>query len=295
MVEVSWKNLEDKYYSFIKDIEKPVSVEKFIELEKLIFEMNINGGPYHLKNLINIIQYQIKDKNTKMKDISILDHGCGSGLALVYFLISGYKNIIGYEIGNRAYYRKLNFFLKNKFKHKLNYFIIKGDQTIENYDKKINVVYSLQVIEHLSPEIFIEFMQLEKKLIASSGILYHQIPHRLCPYEAHTKTWFVHYLNKKLRNYIYKKKSIDIDWINKYLFLKTNFFYNQYFIKNFGTTKNITYKRLKVKPDYLRYDGNIHLRQFLYKVSNFPIIGNLFIFLFKFMIMAEFLVENTNE
>ena len=126
----------------------------------------------------------------------ILDHGCGSGLTLFFLALNGYKNIWGIDVNNTK-----EFNLRKKSFNKILRIILnsKEDRIINYNGKKIpfksnyfDFIFSQQVIEHVENKYFNHYLAEEKRTLNKNGIVLHQIPHRLGPFEGHTKKWLIH-------------------------------------------------------------------------------------------------------
>ena len=103
---------------------------------------------------------------------------------------------------------KLNMFLKiilGEDQPSINRIQIYNGKKLPFQNSTFDLIFSQQVIEHLPPSNKIPFLLEERRVIKKDGIMYHQIPHRLVPYEAHTKTWFVHWLPKSFGAFYFKK------------------------------------------------------------------------------------------
>jgi hypothetical protein len=56
------------------------------------------------------------------------------------------------------------------------------------------------VEDHLWDSFFAE----EARVLKSGGRVFHEVPHRLAPFEPHTRTWFLHSLPRPVYQSLYK-------------------------------------------------------------------------------------------
>ena len=59
-------------------------------------------------------------------------------------------------------------------------------------DNSFDYIFSQQVIEHVESNLLESYLSEEKRILKKNGLVFHQIPHRLGPFEGHTKKWFIH-------------------------------------------------------------------------------------------------------
>ena len=117
-----WKHFQDKVIYLINS--KDSARKKLLiwnELKELINRKNYI--PSHFGSLFNF-ENQINDCN---KDIKVLDHGCGSGLSVIFFILKGYTNTWGVTVNFEKDRKKviklrkintfINLLLNNKNSH----------------------------------------------------------------------------------------------------------------------------------------------------------------------------------
>ena len=111
--------------------------------------------------------------------------------------MKGYKNVWGATVNFNNDTRKTNY-IRNinriisiilNSKNTKRVIIYNGFELpfSKNY---FDIIFTKQVLEHISPENRLDFWFEEKRVLHNDGILYHQIPHRLVPFEAHKKNGF---------------------------------------------------------------------------------------------------------
>ena len=180
----------------IDDLLKPNQSEKVIKEKWALIINNFKDyKPPHLLSLINLLEKSREGLKSK-----ILDHGCGVGHALFMLASKGYTNIWGIDINQSE-----SFIIRKKACNRIFKVILntKSDR-IANYNgKKINFknnsfeyIFSQQVIEHVHSALLDKYISEESRVLKNNGLVLHQIPHRLGPFEGHTKKWFIHWLPK---------------------------------------------------------------------------------------------------
>ena len=190
----------NKFSSIIIDLiknkySKEYKLKKWNYLYKLI-----NDNDYIPPHFGSLLFFkEIKNRNNAI----ILDHGCGSCLTLCFLAIKKYNNIWGVDVNYDndplviEYVNKVNSFLKLVLNDKRNRIIIYDGKKLPFKKNFFDFIFSQQVIEHIAPNIKLTYIKEENRTLKEDGLIYHQIPHRLVPYESHTRVWFLHWLPKK--------------------------------------------------------------------------------------------------
>lgn len=203
-----------------------------------------NYIPWHFGKLFSL-------KVLKDNKIEILDHGCGTCITLSFLAIKGFKNIWGLteNFSNDPeidiFVKKVNNFFNLILKENITRVKIYNGRNIPFKSNKFDLIYSQQVFEHVTPELKIPFIKEEKRILKEKGLLYHQIPHRLVPYESHTKVWLLHWLPKKLFKVFFKKNKAK--FIENHLFLDWPWKIKKIFLNEKFIYENLTSKRLVEK------------------------------------------------
>lgn len=176
--------------------------EKKVPDEKLFNDLKIlsikkNSSKFsHILDIINLI-----NKNGD-KNIKILDYGCGGGVTIALLYLAGYKNIYGVDLHDldptkKEKQKKISniLFLKKKiFKNIIN-------SKTEFLDRSFNIIISNQVVEHVY-DLNKYILEL-KRILTEDGTAILIFPHRLKPFETHTKTFIIHYFPKFIQGYFY--------------------------------------------------------------------------------------------
>jgi SAM-dependent methyltransferase len=109
------------------------------------------------------------EKELKIKDLKILDYGCGFGQNLKKLKYNNYKNIYGVDINVQAIESCLNNNLKVK---QLNLENLKNP-----YDFKFDVIILTHIIEHIKKDDIINTLSLiKKKFLTEEGKLLIAVP-----------------------------------------------------------------------------------------------------------------------
>ena len=106
------------------------------------------------------------------------------------------------KIHNGKSFRKAKTNEKSKKKDFLKDICKLENERIFNYDgknlpfenNKFDLLISQQVLEHVKYDEKENTIKEQSRVMKNNAYAYFQIPHILVPYEAHTKTWLIHWL-----------------------------------------------------------------------------------------------------
>ena len=277
-----WKQFKSGINNIVKNDLSENQVRNDYNYLKNKLSFNKNFSPGHFGQLFFVLNNFKKDKNK----ISILDHGCSGSISLLFMAMKGYKNLWGVDIdfGNEERLKRLNNLLNIATGRDINsqqrIFLYDG-QKLPFTNNYFDFIFSQQVIEHIPKENYLNYLKEEHRTLSENGIVYHQIPHRLVPFEAHTKSWFIHWFPQRISIKLYKIFSINIVETSKYLFLRWPGKLKNDFANTIGPVEIITHKRLN---RYVNYGELSYISKFLRKslscLAKTPLIG---IFLAKMM------------
>lgn len=231
-----------------------------------------------------------------MEKSKILDHGCGGGYALFFLASKGYSNIWGIDVDEteRHSLRKnacnkiFKIILNTKHDRILQY---DGKKT-EFLDSSFDYIFSQQVIEHVNSKLLNSYISEEIRILKDNGFVLHQIPHRLGPYEGHTKKWFIHWLPQNLYYYLLRNNIKSLKLVKRELFLRWPWQLKNYFKKNFKNVDNVVNLRLKdniSSEEYSKKEKTI--RKTLVFIFNLPILGLFFLKIFSNFFQLEILAR----
>ena len=264
-----WEIFKKEIKDLLADEHNHDSIERKWKAIKKKFN---NYIPNHLLLLFKEIE-RLNDKKLK-----ILDHGCGGGMTVFFLVSKGYHNVWGIDVSDTAFFKlnskKINTVLK----------VITGQRflKIRTYNgKKIpfkanffNIIFSQQVIEHVQEKLLQYYLAEEKRVLKEEGLIFHQIPHRLVPYEGHTKRWFIHWLPHQIYHYLLGKDKEKLKLVKNFLFLKWPWVIKKEFNKYFYDISNVTHLRLKYEINSNEYSLKEKiLRKLLYFLFNIPHLG----------------------
>ncbi len=268
-------------YSDMSEKEKK---EEWSYIKKKVLEIKKHSR--HISKLIKILKTH--------EQAAILDHGCGSCSTLLYLFCLGYKNIWGIDIS-----------CDDKI---LNNFMIKicnlKDNRIFNYDGKFlpfennrfDLIISQQVLEHVNySEKELTIME-HARVLKNGAHAYYQIPHVLVPFEAHTKTWFVHWLPRKLALATLKVFNKNHIFYQNHLFLSLPFKYKKIIKKQIGNIEDLSQERVSVfNNEFNELRGvSLILRLTVAKICSIPYIGKTIMKFLSNFIMIEILATKND-
>ena len=210
-------------------------------------------------------------KNT---DYKILDFGCGGGRFVIYFLLLGYKNIYGVDLGNETIQRNNNFSLQLELFGKPHFYCYDGNQLPFN-NLEFDIITSKQVIEHV---ISLDTYYSESsRVLNDRGILIVSHPHRLQPPDSHAQRWFIHYFPKMLRKYLYDWfTELGHSYYEQILNLKTVTHQKKLALKFFSHYKITTQERIRNFSNSDDYEGPKMLRKISHILMNLKFLGPFF-------------------
>lgn len=221
------------------------------------------------------------------RPVRILDHGCGSGLPVMFLAACGYTNIYGVDFPKDR--SALNAVLRH----------LNGETTgdrLVDYDGKklpfadasIDLVYSQQVVEHISDECLDWYFREEKRVLAPTGMAVHWVPHRLGPYDSHTRTWFLHYLPSPVYERVAAAIGRPVPW---HLHLRWPWQIARRITNDLGKIEDRTAQRVRLRDAEGRFDGPTGLRQLLASLGNMPVLGVLLTKPASAFLMREYVVR----
>ena len=201
---------------------------------------------------------------------------------MLYLAARGYTNIYGFDVGGDHTIQ--NRVAIDVLEHTDQRFIVNDGTSIPLPDNCVDIVFSQQVIEHVSKSIVDKFLSEEYRILKSSGWAIHQIPHRLTPYDSHTRTWIIHYFPKPVYHLLGRIHGIVVP---DHLHLRWPWVHRHFLKKYFEYCEDVTLERLKAVKNPSYYDGPIILRRLISVLISLPIIGKIFGSVLRHFVMLE--------
>ena len=173
-------------------------IEKFSKIADEWWDPNGKFKPLHKFNPIrikyikhNIIKnFKLNSKNTPLKNIDILDIGCGGGL-----LAEPMCRLGAQVVGIDASQKNINVAKFHAKKNKLNINYICASPEILKINKKFDVILNMEIIEHVDDINF--FIKKSSELLKKNGLM------------------FIATINKTLKSYVFA--IIGAEYILKWL------------------------------------------------------------------------------
>jgi SAM-dependent methyltransferase len=275
------------FYNDIDDILYNKSYDEELRLfnwKSLKKKINLSQShPVQINRVLAILHKKFLDR----KDIKILDHGCGGSYTILYLYALNYHNVFGVDIGGD--YKEINnFFFLTSRKYEQKKIIYDGIK-LPFEDEFFDFIFTQQVMEHIPFSNLRNFIKEESRVLKLEGIAYHQIPHKLVPYEAHIKIWLVHWLPKNLFILICKFLGKNYKFIKVHLWLEFPWKYLTYLSKYIGSTKNLSTERIKLfNNESKEFNGLSYIiRKFCSSFHRVPIIGSFLSKIMSYFIMLE--------
>lgn len=283
---------------------KPVVDSHIKILLKKINDENVDWS-YEKKNLISMIEngglierkWQLKlivDHLKNNYSAKILDYGCGTGILNILLLLKGYNDVHGVDVIEKFDNR----ILKNMGFDDASFSLINAkdtnpiamnsnnnDEPLPFEDNSFDVITSSLVLEHVANPDF--YYSEAARLLKPGGICFFNFPHRLKPYDSHSRCWFIHYFPEKIRKILWDIFSRQGgDYLNNYLYLRTVSTHKKIAKKYFSYAEDRTGDRIKT-INFVNYKGNSKLRNFASKLMGLKYIGNIFVKIFSLNASAD--------
>lgn len=280
----------------IKDLIKKINDDSIDwASEKLqLISMIEDGGLIERKWPLKLIDDYCEDNNAA----KILDYGCGSGILNLLLLLKGYNNVHGVDVIEKFDNRILQYMDFNNASFKL----INARDTnpvannSNNEDEKLpfddgtfDVISSSLVLEHVANPDF--YYSEAARLLKPGGVCFFNFPHRLKPYDSHSRCWFIHYFPKNIRKILWDIFSRQGGtYLNNYLYLRTISTHKRIALKYFRVAEDRTGDRIKT-INFINYKGNSKLRVIASKLMGLRYIGNIFTKIFSLNASVDLYLE----
>lgn len=245
------------------------------------------------KSSKQVIYNQLVDSFGDRKDIKILDFGAGGGRCVYFFRLLGYE-AYGINIEGRS----RNLTLKDKFGIDEDIIFEYDGTKLPFDDNSFDFVFSEQVLEHVDD--IESYIGETARVLNENGVAYFSFPHRVNPYDSHSRRWFAHYFPKPMRDFLWKmtgKKDYQIKGLDDLLKLRTLWTYRKVSLKYFGTWENATVSRLRDKrfDDSGFYDGSSAKRKVMLALFQMPFFGFFFAWIFSQVSVADIVLKSPKK
>jgi len=240
-----------------------------------------DNPPYHLRPLLRALQRL----DLPQERVRLLEHGYGSGKSLLYLLTFGYRSVYGVDLGTDC--APLNRLLAEIHGMPGPHFFAYDGTRLPFANESFDFVFSQQVLEHVAPQVLEPYFAEEGRVLRSGGIAYHQIPHRLVPYESHTRTWLIHYAPRPVALQLYRLTKCNLAFVRDHLFLRRRGTYATLMRRHIGTCEDISAVRLTQDRIGHDYDGPASVRRALTGLFALPGAGRIFASAARHFMMAE--------
>lgn len=269
---MSWAEIKEKYASLRQTLDAGEPLTRAWAAFRATVLETQNAPPYHLIQLLRIVEEVVQ--KTPGGRPAILDHGCGGGLTLLYLLALGYEKILGVDVADSTC-EAWNRLLREQFGINEKRFHAYDEQELPLRDQCIDIVFSQEVLEHVHPSAIEAYYAEEKRVLKPGGAAFHQVPHRLIPYDSHTRTWFVHYLPPRISRWVHRRLGSNMEFIENHLFLRWPGFHRRQAQRHFGDCRDVTLDRLSHRTVFDYYDGPVKLRRFIGALVRAPVLGRM--------------------
>jgi SAM-dependent methyltransferase len=224
--------------------------------------------PYHLDRII--AELNELRQGRPASTVAIFDHGCGPASTLIWLAALGYTNVYGVDMGSdfSAHNRLARLCWGRKDQP---FFSYDGGQ-LPYPDASFDLVISQQVLEHVADSYLESYYREEGRVLRRGGRALHQVPHRLAPYDSHTRTWGVHFFPEPLRSMIMRR--LGGEWPD-HLHLRWPWVHFRMVRRYIGAPVNLSAERLQRLKQFSYYDGPVGLRWLLARLCGLPGIGGL--------------------
>lgn len=226
------------------------------------------------------------------REIKILDHGCGGGVTLLLLLADGFTGIHGVDMP-QARCEALNRVTRELFAIPEQRFFRYSGDALPFADHAFDLILSQQVIEHVVDTQLAAYYSEEGRILRPGGCAYHQVPHRFVPYDTHSRTWFLHWLPRRLQMAGYRILKRNAAYLDSMLFLRSPRTHLALAEKYIGPVEDVTAQRLAIMPDFESYDGPIATRRIIHRAVNIPVFGNGIARALKNLVMLETIAHKT--
>jgi len=267
---MAWAEVDSAYQSLRADCESGADLDRsWRAFADTVQAVEAASAPYHLRGLIAVLE-RAQDGRPQ-PEVTVLEHGCGSALTSLYLLALGYIGVGGVDLSGGC--PMWNRVLREQFGVQEPRFLVYDGAALPLPDRSVDVVFSEQVLEHVAPAVIDAYYAEEGRVLRPGGLAYHLVPHRMVPYESHTRTWFVHYLPRPLQMAVYRLLGQDTELLEQMLHLRWPGYHRRQLERHIGPYEDRTAARLAMTVDPAYYDASLGLRTLIRRLVTLPLVG----------------------
>jgi ubiquinone/menaquinone biosynthesis C-methylase UbiE len=204
------------------------------------------------------------------KSARILDYGCGSGILNLLLLLKGYDEVHGVDVVEKFDSRILQLMNFDN----ASFSLLGEDDPLPFDDNSFDVISSSLVLEHVK-NVDLYYSEAAR-VLKPGGVCFFNFPHRLKPYDSHSRCWFIHYFPKPIRKILWDLFARQGgEYLNDYLFLRTAATHRRIAQNYFTHAEDTTVKRIE-RTNFVNYKGNSRLRVLAGKLISSKYLGSYF-------------------
>jgi SAM-dependent methyltransferase len=222
--------------------------------------------PYHLT--LAVREFDRLRGSKSREEFRILDHGCGPGSAIIWLAAIGFTNSRGVDVGGDLHLQ--NRWARVALGHSDDRFAIYDGTKLPVADRSIDAIISHQVLEHVPDLQYEAYYSEEGRVLVNGGIVLAQVPHRLVPYDSHSRTWLLHMLPVKVARRV--MPIVRREWPD-HLHLRWPWNHTAMTHRFIGRVTNYSATRLVDLVTIDHYDGPKGLRLIIGGACRLPLVG----------------------
>lgn len=240
--------------------------------------------PVHLSTILDLLL--AFDKAGRPRDsVTILDHGSGGGMTVLYLMALGYTGVRGIDLGGGSLL--LNRGLRALLRLDHDPFQYYDGRSLPFEAGHFDLALSQQVLEHVPDDCLDAYYGEQVRVLKPAGLSVHQLPHRMMLYDSHLRLWLAHWLPRSWYLAIVRMTGRNIDMATHHLFLRPPGLHFRNLRARYRTVRDTTGDRI-ANPAY----GDTGLRGRLRRVAAAPIVKPLAMrVLTKFMVIETVAVK----
>lgn len=262
---MSWIATLERFADILESADEALLASKWREFVAGV-QLKAQAPPYHIARLLAEIQSHFGDK--PCSEVRILDHGCGPASTLIWLAANGYPNVWGVDVGGDL--DRQNRWARVVLGAKEQRFHVYDGQQLPYPDASFDVIISQQVLEHVPDEQFVGYYSEEGRVLKHGGIAFHQVPHKLVPFNSHTNRWLIHMLPQRLAERVMPMTGVDYP---DHLHLRWPWRHTVMLKRYIGPARNLSAERLRNLESLPYYDGPKGIRMALGRLCRLPVVG----------------------